>query len=59
MKERRTKHSKKPLYIRDLIATWYPNADKLEMFARSTGEGWEVWGNEVQSNLEILGKGDL
>ena len=47
MRERRTKHSKKPTFIRDMIAEWFPDASKLEMFARSKGEGWDVWGNEA------------
>jgi N6-adenosine-specific RNA methylase IME4 len=47
--EKRTKHSRKPTLIRDLIASWYPQARKLEMFARQTADGWDCWGNEVVS----------
>lgn len=53
IKEKRTKHSKKPEYVRDMIEKWYPNADKLEMFARTSGENWDVWGNEVENSIKI------
>lgn len=51
--EKRTRHSKKPSYFRDLIAFWYPEETKLEMFARETSPGWDVWGNEVNSSVQI------
>jgi N6-adenosine-specific RNA methylase IME4 len=51
--EKRTKHSKKPAYFRNLISSWYPNEAKLEMFAREASPGWDVWGNEVESSVEI------
>jgi len=44
---KRTKHSKKPDEIRDLISKWYPMHNKIELFAREKHEGWDVWGNEV------------
>jgi len=52
-REKRTKHSKKPAYFRNLIASWYPNETKLEMFAREATPGWDVWGNEVESSVQI------
>ena len=39
-RERRTKHSKKPDYIRDMISKWYPDKSKLELFARQKSE-WQ------------------
>jgi N6-adenosine-specific RNA methylase IME4 len=51
--EKRTKHSKKPAYFRNLISSWYPTETKLEMFAREVVPGWDVWGNEVDSSVEI------
>ena len=53
IRERRSKHSKKPIAVRDMIAKWYPNADRLEMFARSSGENWDVWGNQVNNSIDI------
>lgn len=44
---KRVKHSKKPDEIRDLIASWFPELPRLEMFCRSPAPGWVVWGNEV------------
>ena len=51
--EKRTKHSKKPDYIRDMIDRWYPDCKKLEMFCRSPKQGWDVFGNEVDNSIEI------
>ena len=53
IRERRSGHSKKPVYVRDMIARWYPNADKLEMFARDAGENWDIWGDQVESTIRI------
>jgi len=40
-------HSRKPDEIHDSIDKMYPDAKKLEMFARRPRQGWDVWGNEV------------
>ena len=47
--EKRTKHSKKPKYFRDIITNSFPaDWNRLEMFAREkTSPSWDVWGNEV------------
>jgi len=47
-------HSEKPEQFRELIerATInFPN--KLELFARKKTNGWDVWGNEVESDIEL------
>lgn len=41
----RTEHSRKPEEFRDIIDTLYTHGNKLEMFARTTHSGWDVWGN--------------
>lgn len=51
--EKRTKHSKKPLSVLMHITAWNVGANKLEMFSREKHEGWDVWGNEVQSDTAI------
>lgn len=51
-KQKRQQHSKKPDKIRELIASWYPNEKKLELFARQTTEGWDVWGDEVEEDMQ-------
>ena len=52
-KERRTKHSKKPLIIKTWIEQWYPDKLKVELFAREKTPGWDVWGNEVDSDIKL------
>ena len=52
-KQRRNKHSKKPDGIRDYITQNYINTPKIELFAREKTEGWDVWGNEVESDIEL------
>lgn len=52
-KERRTNHSKKPAGIRNLISQWYPTQTKIELFARTKTKGWDVWGNEVESDIKL------
>jgi N6-adenosine-specific RNA methylase IME4 len=49
----RTVHSRKPAVVRDLIASWYPDARKLELFARERAKGWDAWGNEVGCDVDI------
>jgi site-specific DNA-methyltransferase (adenine-specific) len=43
----RTKHSKKPQEVRDRIELLFGDLPRIELFARETTPGWEVWGNEV------------
>lgn len=48
--EERTEHSRKPETFRKIIDTIYPNGKRIELFARSKAEGWEIWGNEPEIN---------
>jgi N6-adenosine-specific RNA methylase IME4 len=41
----RGKHSAKPVEFYDIIETLYTHGRKLEMFARSRREGWDVYGH--------------
>ena len=52
-RERRQKHSRKPDCVRAYIDACFPNARKIELFARERFEGWDAWGNEIL-NLNIL-----
>ena len=45
--EPRTVHSKKPERVQDELDEIYPDARKLELFARRSRPGWDVWGNET------------
>ena len=39
-------HSRKPDDIHESINRLYPDASKIELFARRQYPGWEAWGNE-------------
>jgi len=45
------KHSKKPDIIRELIVQLCGNLPRIELFAREKNEGWDRWGNEVDSDI--------
>jgi N6-adenosine-specific RNA methylase IME4 len=47
LSERRREASRKPDEIRRRIEEMHPTQSKLEMFARTAPEGWDVWGNET------------
>ena len=46
-------HSKKPEFFQDMIEK-ITDVPRLEMFARRKREGWDVWGNEVESDIDLL-----
>lgn len=41
------KHSQKPDEIRDKIVELCGDVSRIELFARSSAEGWDCWGNEA------------
>jgi site-specific DNA-methyltransferase (adenine-specific) len=43
------KHSQKPDQIYNRISRLYPDAPKIELFARQQVKGWDCWGNEVNT----------
>lgn len=45
--EQSTKHSKKPIVAYEMLEDMFPDAKKLELFARNSRNGWDSWGNEV------------
>ena len=47
-----TGHSKKPDEFYDMVNIL--DGEKLDMFARKSREGWDVWGNEVSSDIELI-----
>ena len=50
------RHSQKPYEFRCLIerATMGLPGKRIELFARNKYPGWDAWGNEVQSDIEII-----
>lgn len=53
----RGKHSQKPDEVRQRIERLYPDATRLELFARERHEGWTSWGNEAESGPKELPRG--
>ncbi len=52
------KHSQKPDISYEIIERLYPNTDRLELFARRKrqtlfGGTWDVWGNEVENDINL------
>lgn len=43
----RGRHSEKPIGVIERLERMYPDARKIELFARSQRKGWDAWGNEV------------
>ena len=46
-------HSKKPDVTRDKIIELAGDLPRVELFARQKATGWDVWGNEVDSDLSL------
>ena len=59
--ERRLGHSYKPNYFYEIIEDVEMNSmggnkgflNKIELFARRKRIGWDVWGNEVESDITL------
>lgn len=47
------RHSKKPDEARDRIVALMGDLPRIELFARQKPPGWEVWGNEVNSDIRL------
>ena len=53
LSEKKTRHSSKPKEIRNRIEQMFPTQDKIELFAREKVDCWDVWGNEVESDIGL------
>jgi N6-adenosine-specific RNA methylase IME4 len=49
----RGKHSRKPVEVHEALEAMYPDARKVELFARCARPGWDVWGSEVEGPVEM------
>ena len=47
------RHSEKPQQARDKIIQLVGDLPRIELFARQKTEGWDVWGNEVKSDIDL------
>ena len=46
-------HSKKPQEARERIVSLMGDLPRIELFARQSTPGWDVWGNEVDSSISF------
>ena len=53
IKSPRQKHSEKPNEVRQRIVDLFGDLPRIELFARKKYEGWDCWGNEVTSSLDL------
>ena len=51
--DKRRAHSQKPDEVRKRIEQMFPEQSKIELFARGACEGWDVWGDEVESSISF------
>lgn len=49
----RSRHSAKPSEVRDRVAELVGDVAKVELFARERAPGWDCWGNEVESDVQL------
>jgi len=49
----RSKHSVKPSEVRERIIQLMGDVPRIELFARQKTPGWDVWGNEVTSDIRL------
>jgi N6-adenosine-specific RNA methylase IME4 len=47
-------HSRKPDEVRERIVQLCGDLPRIELFARRKVEGWDCWGNEVESDIDFL-----
>lgn len=46
-------HSRKPDCVKDRIVQLCGDVPRIELFARRKAEGWDVWGDEVESDISL------
>lgn len=49
----RESHSKKPNSVRNKIVELCGDIPRIELFARERHEGWDCWGDEVESDIKL------
>ena len=49
-------HSQKPDEVRDRIVQLFGDVPRIELFARQRTPGWDAWGNQAQSDVELVGE---
>jgi N6-adenosine-specific RNA methylase IME4 len=54
VQSRREEHSKKPDEVRNRIVRLCGDLPRIELFAREKHEGWDVWGDEIESDIDLM-----
>lgn len=54
LREPSTYHSHKPICAYEMLEDMFPNAEKIELFARNRRHGWISWGDEIDSIIKDL-----
>ena len=49
----RRKHSQKPDEVRKRIVKLCGDVRRIELFAREKIDGWDAWGNEIDSDITL------
>ena len=49
----RTKHSRKPVVVRERIVQLMGDVPRIELFAREAVDGWDAFGNEVPKDVNM------
>lgn len=47
-------HSKKPDETRKRIVELMGDLPRIELFARQKTDGWDIWGNELENDIDLL-----
>jgi N6-adenosine-specific RNA methylase IME4 len=47
-------HSQKPNEVRERIVELVGDLPRVELFARQNHNGWDAWGNEVETSINLL-----
>lgn len=48
------RHSQKPQEVRERIIRLVGDLPRIELFARQKVDGWDCWGNEVESDIDLI-----
>lgn len=54
LREAATVHSRKPVCAYEMLEDMFPDARKLELFARQKRDGWDSWGDEVDKFDSVI-----
>ncbi len=53
----REQHSQKPAVVREKIVELMGDLPRVELFARQRADGWDAWGDEVESDFAMKPEG--